>query len=67
MEHRKIILLINFIFARTLVLIASNQVFKYYAILIKQGLFFQEQDSLQFDRFQFSKMNKLLVNSAVFL
>ena len=34
-------------------------------ILINHGLFFNEKDSLQLNRFQLSKMNKLLPNSAI--
>ena len=49
-----------FIFTRTFFLIASYQILTNYVILIKHGLFFQERDSLQFNRFQFFKMNKLL-------
>ena len=53
LNRRKIIFLINFIFDQTFCLIASNQIFKNYAILIKYGSFFQGKDSLQLDRFQF--------------
>ena len=45
--------------------IASYQILKNYVILINHGSFFQEKDSLQLNRFQFSKMNKLLPNSAI--
>ena len=41
-------------------LIASYQILKNYAILINYKSLFQEKDSLQFNHFQFSKMNKLL-------
>ena len=41
--------------------------FKNYVILINHGSFYQEKDSLQLNRFQFSKMNKLLPNSAICL
>ena len=50
-------LLINFIFAQTYFLIASSQIFKNDAILINHSSFFQEKDSLQFDRFLFLKLN----------
>ena len=59
--------LTNFIFSRTFFLIASYQIFKNYVILINHGLFFQEKDYLQLNRFQISKMNKLLPNLAVCL
>ena len=58
LKYRKIILLINFIFAPTFFLIAY-QILKNYAILINHELFFQEKVSLQLIHFQFSKMNKL--------
>ena len=67
LKYRKIILLINFIFAPTFFLIASYQILKNYAILINYNSHFQEKDSLQLNHFQFSKMNKLLSNSAIFL
>ena len=63
----KIILLINFIFDPTFFLIASYQIFKNYAILINYKSLFQEKYSLQLNHFQFSKMNKLLLNSAICL
>ena len=56
LKHRKIILLINFIFAPTFFLIASYQILKNYAILINYKSLFQEKDSLQLNHFQFSKM-----------
>ena len=59
-KHRKIILLINFIFDPTFCLIASYQILKNYAILISQGSFFQEKYFLQLDRFRFLKMNSLM-------
>ena len=59
--------LTNFIYARTLILIASYQIFKNHGILINHGLFFQEKESLQLYRIQFSKMNNLLPNSAIFV
>ena len=67
LKYRKIILLINFIFASTLFLIASYQIFKNCAILINYKSLFQEEDSVQLNHFQFSKMNKLLSNSAICL
>ena len=67
LKYRKIILLINFIFAPTFFLIASYQILKNYAILINYKSLFQEKDSLQLNHFQFSKMNKLLSNSAICL
>ena len=59
--------LTNFIFTRTFSLIASYQIFRNDVILMNHGSFFQEKDSLQINRFQFSKINKLLQNSAIFL
>ena len=56
-----------FIFNRTFYLIASYQILKNNMILINYGSFFEEKDSLQLNRFQFSKMNKLLPNSAICL
>ena len=41
--------------------------FKNYEILIIYKSLFQEKDSLQLNHFQFSKMNKLLSNSAICL
>ena len=60
LKHKKIILLINFIFAQTYFLIASSQFLKNDAILINHSSFFQEKDSLQLNRFQFLKMNSLM-------
>ena len=54
-----------FIFNRTFYLIASYQILRNDAILINYGSFFQKKDSLQLKRFQFSRMNKLLPNSAI--
>ena len=51
LKHRKIILLINFIFDPTLFLIASYQILKNYAILINHELFFQRKDFPQLHRF----------------
>ena len=48
-------------------LTASYQILKNNVILINHGLFFQEKDSLQLDRFQFYKTNKLLRNSTICL
>ena len=59
--------LINFISSRTFFLIASYQILKNDVILINHVLFFQEKNSLQLNHFQFSKMNKLLPNSATCL
>ena len=67
LKYRKIILLINFIFAPTFFLIASYQILKNDAILISYKLLFQEKDSLEHNHFQFSKMDKLLSNSAICL
>ena len=47
--------------------IASYQILKNYAILINYKSLFQEKDSLPLNHFQFSKMNKLLLNSAICL
>ena len=46
---------------------ASYRILKNNVILINYGSFFQGKDSLQLIRFSFSKMNKLLSNSALFL
>ena len=51
LKHRKIILLINFIFDPTFYLIASYQIFKNYAILINHESFFQREDFPQLHRF----------------
>ena len=67
LKNKKIILLINFTFAPTFFLIASYQILKNYAILINYKSLFQEKDSLQLNHFRFSKMNKLLSNSAICL
>ena len=67
LKYRNIILLINFIFVPTFFLIAPYQILKNYAILINYKSIFQEKDSLQLNNFQFSKMNKLLSNSAICL
>ena len=60
LKHKKIILLINFIFAQTYFFIASSQIFKNDAIVINHSSFFYEKDFLQFDRFRFLKMNSLM-------
>ena len=67
LKYRKIILIINFIFYTNFFLIASYQILKNYAILINYKLLFQEKDSIQLNHSQFSKMNKLLSNSAICL
>ena len=51
LKHRKIILLINFIFDPTFFLIASYQILKNYAILINHESFFQRKDLPQLHRF----------------
>ena len=51
LKYRKIILLINFIFALTFFLFASYQIFKNYAILINYKSLFQEKDTLQLNYF----------------
>ena len=66
-KYRKIILIINFILVPIFFLIASYQILKNYAILINNKSLFQEKDSLQLNDFQFSKMNKLLLNSEICL
>ena len=58
--------LTTFIFSRTFFLKASYQIFKNDMILINRP-FFQEKDSIQLNRFQCSRMNKLLPNSAICL
>ena len=60
LKYKKLILLINFIFAPIFFLIATYQIFKNYAILINYKSLFQEKDFLQLNRFHFCKMNKLL-------
>ena len=59
--------LTNFIFTRTFFLIASYQILKNDVILINHGLIIQEKDSIQLNRFQCSKINKLLPNSVICL
>ena len=64
LKERKIILLINFIFAPTLFLIASSQISKNHAILIIHGSsFLQGKDSLQYDCLQFFKINSLMAET----
>ena len=58
---------INFIFTQNFFLTASYQSLKNDVILINYGSFFEEKDSLQLNRFQFSKMNNLLPNSVICL
>ena len=48
-------------------LTASYQILKNYAILINYKSLFQGKVSLQVNHLQFSKMNKLLSNSAICL
>ena len=57
--------LTNFIFIRTFFLNVSYQILKNDVILINQRSFFQEKDSLQLNRFQFFKLNNLLLNAAI--
>ena len=57
----------NFIFTRTFFLIALFQISKNNVILINHGSFFQKKYPLQLNGVQFSKMNKLLTNSAICL
>ena len=59
--------LTSFIFTRTFFLIASHKILKNDVILINHGSFIQKKYSLQLDRFQFSKVNALLPNSATCL
>ena len=58
---------INFILVPPFFLLASYQILKNYAILINYKSLFPEKDSLELNHSQFSKMNKLLSNSAIFL
>ena len=51
LKHRKIILLINFIFNPTFFLIASYQILKNHAILINYESFFQKKYFPQLQRF----------------
>ena len=63
MKHRKIILLINFIFDPTFLLIDSYQIWKNYAILINHESFFQRKDFPQLHRFWFLKTNSLMAET----
>ena len=54
LKHKKIILLINFIFVPTFFLIASYQILQNDAILISHESFFHEKESSQLYRSQFS-------------
>ena len=60
LKDKKIILIINFIFAQTYFLIASSQNLKNDTILINHSSFSLEKDSLKLDSFQFLKMNSLM-------
>ena len=51
LKHRKIILLINFIFYPIFFLIAFRQILKNYAILINHESFFQKKDFPELHRF----------------
>ena len=51
LKYRKIILLINFIFAPTFFIIASYQILKNFTILINHESFFQRKDFPQLHRF----------------
>ena len=59
--------LTNCISTPTFLLVASYQISQNDAILMNQKLFFQENDSLQLNSFQFPKMNTLLPYSAICL
>ena len=67
LKHKKIILLINYIFSTTFFPIASCQILKNYAILINYESDYQGKDSLQHNHFQFMIMNQFLSNSAICL
>ena len=67
LKCRKIMHLTDFIFTRNFFLIISYQILKNDVVLINHGSFFQEKDSLQHNRFQFSEMNNLLPNLAICL
>ena len=60
LKHRKIILLMNFIFDSTFLLIASYQILKNYAILKNHESFFQRKDFPQLHSFWFPKINSLM-------
>ena len=55
--------LTNFIFTRTIFLIASYQILRNYAILISHESFFQEKDFSQLYRSQFLKINSLMAKT----
>ena len=63
MKNQKIILLINFIFAWTFFLIASCQILENDAIPINRRTFFQGNESLQLDSFQFLNINSLMAET----
>ena len=63
LKHRKIILLINFIFEPTFFLIASYQILKNYAILINHESSFQRKDFPQLHRLSFLKINSLMAET----
>ena len=63
LKCRKIILLINFIFAPTFFLIASYQILKNYAILINHETFFQRKDFPHLRRFCFLKINSFMAET----
>ena len=63
LKHKKIILLINFIFDTTFFLIAYDQILKNYAILINHESFFQRKDFPQLHRCWFSKINSLMAGT----
>ena len=63
LKHRKIIILINFIFDPTFFLIASYQILKNYAILINHESPFQRKDFLLLHRFWFLKINSLMAKT----
>ena len=50
-------------FTRTFFLIALYQILKSDVILINQGSFFQEKDSLRLNRSQFLEMNSLMAKT----
>ena len=63
LKHRKIILLINFIFDPNFFLIASDQILKNYAILINHESFFYRKDFPQLHRFWFLKINSSMAEA----
>ena len=54
---------IKFYFCPKFFLIAWSQIRENYEILINYGSFFQENDSLQLDHFQFLKINSFLAET----